>query len=344
MKVNKKWTDEEVHKLSKLRGLKMTINEISRELYRPVYSIEMKLKSLARGTDHQCGILMPDYHQDINPEELLKYVVKGQDLVRRADPREREVFPEYKTNKWVGVVVGGDWHFEHYQTDLEALVADLEAIGKEEDVFYVFNGDVGDWGDVRFKTFNMPSVLLPIQLRYKIVYHLISKIRNLLAVTSGCHDDWVKNRAYFDIIEAIKNKRNYLGLSTYYLGYGGVIHFRVGNSKYKIAVHHKFRGESQINIFHPCMKYLQTIDPNVDVVCIAHRHDKMGISYQYLNHQPRVFIRSGSHQYITDYAWKEGFGGAVARTPMLLLNGERKEMIACADYREGIDRLKSLNK
>jgi len=56
-----------------------------------------------------------------------------------------------------------------------------------------------------------------------------------------------------------------------------------------------------------------------------------------------VLVRSGSHQYLTDYAWKEGFAGAIARAPMVLLNGAKKEMRACVDYRQGIEDLRRLN-
>jgi hypothetical protein len=189
----------------------------------------------------------------------------------------------------------------------------------------------------------MPSVLLPIELRYEILFHLISQIPNLLSVTAGCHDDWLKNRGWYDIIAAIRKKHNALGHRTYYLGYGGVINFKVGAVRYRIGVYHKYKGESALNDFMPCMKFLQCQDSSCDIVAIAHRHDKVGVAYQYYQHRPVIFVRSGSHQYITDYAWKEGFAGAIARAPMVLLNGAKKEMRACVNYKDGIKELRSLN-
>lgn len=238
----------------------------------------------------------------------------------------------------------GDGHFDHYKTDVEGLVSDLKKIGEQENVFMVFNGDVGDWGDVRFKGYSMPSVVLPIQIRYKIIHYLFDQIPNLLAMVAGCHDDWLKNRAYFDITESIVEKRNELGLPTYYLGYGGTLNFKVGKATYRIAIHHKLLGSSRFNMFHGCIRYLQENDPTADIVAEAHRHDKCGVTHQYFHHVPRVLIRSGSRQYLTDYAWKSGFAGAIAKAPMVLLNGEKKEMRAMPDYNAGMDELKRLNK
>jgi hypothetical protein len=249
----------------------------------------------------------------------------------------------YKTKKWVGLIFHGDWHFEHYKTDFQELIKDLERIGAEQEVFYIFNGDAGDWSDIRFKDLSMPSVIIPIELRYEILFHLVSKIPNLLSVTAGCHDDWLKNRGFFDIIAAIQKKRNIIGLSTYYLGYGGIINFKIGKIIYKIGVYHKYGNESALNDFLPCMKFLHQQDSSCDIVAIAHRHDKVGIAYQHYQHRPVVFIRSGSHQYITDYAWKEGFSGAIARAPMVLLNGEQKIMKACVNYKDGLRELRQLN-
>jgi hypothetical protein len=184
---------------------------------------------------------------------------------------------------------------------------------------------------------------LPIQLRYEIAIHLIKKIKNLLAVVCGCHDDWLKNRGFFDIIGELQKKRNESGLPTYYLGYGGFINLFLNKQIYRMAAYHKFRGESKTNDFLPCANFLRDIDGSCDVVAVSHRHDKSGISFQDYQHVPRVFVRTGSHQYLTDYAWKEGFGGAINRTPMVLLCSSEKRMLAYPSYQEGIEELQRIN-
>jgi len=336
------WTDEAKAAVEKWRSLGMTMAEIAANLGVSPGAVDNFIRRTGvPRLDRR--ILVPDIKVPPPIEELLDYVVKGQDLLRAIDPRQREAFPEYKTDKWIGLVIHGDWHFEHYKTDLRSLITDLRAIGAEQDVFYLFNGDVGDWADIRFKGYNMPSVIIPIELRYELIYHLASHIPNLLAVVAGCHDDWLKNRGFCDIIGRLQQKRNEKGLPTYYLGYGGTLHFKVGEATYRIAAFHKNGAESAVNDFLPCVRYLQKTDALADVVAIAHRHDKVGVSFQYFQHRPVVLIRSGSHQYMTDYAWKEGFSGAIARAPMVLLNGAQKEMRACVDYRQGLADLKRLN-
>lgn len=337
-----KWNKKAVDKLKKLRSIGLTINEISDEMNLSYNQIETALR--------RNKIKHPSFNEgfadlkELPPvEKLIDFVVKGHDLIREFDPRQREAFPQYKTNKWIGIVFGGDWHFDHYRTDIRTIESALDAIGEEEDVFYVFNGDAGDWGDIRFKGYNMPSLIIPMQLRYKIGFHLISKIKNLLAVTCGCHDDWLRNRGFFDIIGAFQEKRNELGLPTYYLGYGGTINFKVGKIDYRIVAYHKFGYESGNNDFHPCMNYLKKQDMTADIVAVAHRHDKVGISHQFYQHEPKIFIRSGGHQYLTDYAWKEGFSGAINMYPMVLLNGSEKIMKPCINYKEGIKELRRLN-
>lgn len=346
-----KWKDSKgnplpiVKEVARLRNLGMYIREIARELDLTHDQVREALRRfmIKYPWDHKREI-----HMDLKKlppvEKLLEFTMLGQEIVRDFDPRQYEVFPKYDTDKWIGVIFQGDWHFDHYKTDLPSLVKDLEIIGQEPEVFYIFNGDAGDWSDIRFKDMSMPSSIIPIQLRYEVAWHLIQKIPNLLAVVAGCHDDWLKNRGFFDIIRHLQKKYNELGHKTYYLGYGGAIEFTVGKQVYRMGIYHKFGYESIHNDFHPCMKYLKMKDNTADIVAIAHRHDKVGITYQYYQHIPRIFIRSGSHQYITDYAWKEGFAGAINRAPMVLLNGTEKRMKACVNFREGIQELRRLNK
>jgi hypothetical protein len=348
MRSHTMWTEEMVARLKALRATGKTVKEIAAELGLGYDATDHAVRRYSQASHPRPYRVPENLHVDDvkempSVEMLLQYVLEGQELIRDFDPRQREVFPEFETDRWIGIVFQGDWHFEHYKTDLQELVKDLELIGGAENVFYVFNGDIGDWADVRFKGFSLPSVIIPIELRYQLIHLLVSKIPNLLAVVAGCHDDWVRNRAAFDIIANLKEKRNALGLPTYYLGYGGFINFQVGKVQYRIATYHKYGFESQFNIFHPCIKLLQLQDSRSDVVCVSHRHDKMGISYQFFQNRPVVLIRSGSHQYLTDYAWKEGFAGAIARAPMLLLNGTTKQMRAYANYKDGLTDLRILN-
>jgi hypothetical protein len=337
--------------LKKWRSMGMTLAEISDRMGRSVDSLfgVIRRTKMHRMSDGKYPVnrwsRLKVNVKDYPPiDKLLAHVIRGNELLRDLDPREREVYPEYPTDKWVGVVVQGDWHFDHYKSDIPAIIKDLEEIGKHDDVFYVFNGDVGEWSDIRFKGYNLPNIVVPLELRYEIIYHMAEKIPNLLAVVAGCHDDWLKNRGCFDIIGSLQKKRNALGLPTYYLGYGGFINFTVGQCVYRIAAFHKFGCESRVNDFHPCLKFLREMDYNADIVCISHRHDKCGIAYHYYQFKPRLFVRCGSHQYLTDYAWKEGFGGAINKTPMFLLNGAKKEFRACVDYRQGLAELRLLNK
>jgi hypothetical protein len=273
-----------------------------------------------------------------NPKEFLDLIIRGNKLLNLADVRQEEVFPEIPYLGWIGMVVGGDWHFEHFKTNLEAIISDLQLIGSVPNLYFGFNGDMGDFIDLRFMELENDTIDIPLRRRYEIIRYLFSLVPNTLFAVCGCHDNWVRTRGRWDIIEGIHKE-----IMGYYLGYGGVVNLKLGNVTYKIAAHHKFMGESQLNVFHPNQKYLQLIDSTTDVVCIAHRHDTVGIAQPYIRGKDRVFIRSGSHQYKTNYAWKEGFRGAIARYPMFLLNGTERRMIAVTNFREGVPILEALN-
>ena len=342
-----RWPEDETKELQRLRDFGFTIKEIADKLGRSPGSVYNKLKNEGIVYNFPCthrrGIQSTKKREFPDVEKLLKLTIEANELIRQFDPRERETLVEYLTSKWIGIPFISDFHFDHYKTDLKTLVKEIEEIGAEEDVFVIHNGDTGDYSDTRFSGLNIPSFYLPLDLRLKLAFYLISKIKNLLVIVDGCHDDWVKNRK-FDIIRAIVDKHNELGLPTIYFGYGGFLNFKVGRQLYRFAIYHKYPGESQYNIFHPCLKIIQQLDATADIVCVSHRHDKMGISYQYIQHKPRVLIRTGSHQYLTDYAWKQGFGGAVARSPMVLLNGTEKRMLAFPHYKEGMEELRRLNR
>ena len=337
-----KWTTERLKELKRLKDFGLTAQEIADALEMTVQQIQTacwrhKIKK-------KRVLVLPDLKEVPPDDKLINLMISGQETIREFDPRQREVYPVYDTDKWVGIPVFGDLHIDHYKTDLKSIVEDCEAVGEEEDVFPVINGDLGDWADIRFPGYNLPSMIIPIRLRYKLCFKILDKLKNLLAVTVGDHDDWLNNRGFFDMAVALQERRGEKGLKTYYMGYGGIINFKVGKQVYRIALHHRYKHESKNNIFHPCVNFLKDHDFNCDVVAISHRHDMVGISYQFVQHKPRIFIRAGSHQYLTDYAWKYGFRGAIAMSPMFLLNGAKKEMKACPNYKEGLEELKRLNK
>lgn len=285
-------------------------------------------------------VLTPDkkFGEKDYPKKVLEYIIEGNKLLNKKDVRQEEVWPEIKSDKWIGLVIGGDWHFEHYRTNTEALVKELKMIGSEPNLYFGFNGDLGDFIDLRFMELENETINFPLRDRIKVIEYLVSLIPNMLFMVMGCHDNWVRTRARRDMIEDIQKS-----IMGYYLGFGGTVNFKVGKITYRIAAHHKYGYESGSNHFNPCYTYLNKMDATPDIVSFAHRHDIVGISYVYWQGQPRVFMRSGSHQYKTEYAWKEGFRGAVARYPMVLLNSQEKMMLPVVDFKTGLPILRALN-
>lgn len=285
-------------------------------------------------------ILTPDKKFGVEDydKKVLDYIIQGNKLLNKKDVRQEEVCPEVNTDGWVGLVVGGDWHFEHYRTNTEEIVKDLTAIGKEPNLYFGFNGDMGDFIDLRFMELENETINFPLRDRIKVIEYLVSLTPNMLFMVMGCHDNWVRTRARRDMIEDLQSK-----ILGYYLGFGGTVNFKVGNIVYRIAAHHKYGFEAGTNHFNPCYTYLNKMDATPDVLCFAHRHDIVGISYVYWQGQPRVFMRSGSHQYKTEYAWKEGFKGAVARYPMVILSSQQKIMLPVVDFKTGLPILRALN-
>ena len=275
---------------------------------------------------------------DSSPQDFLKFVIEGNKLLNARDVRQEIVYPVIDWKGWIGLIIGGDWHFEHYKTDTEALINDLKLIGQERNLFYGFNGDMGDFIDLRFMELENETIDIPLRRRYEVIRYLISLVPNMLFMVTGCHDNWVRTRGRYDIIEAVQQE-----IMGYYLGFGGTVVLKLGDVNYRIGAHHKFGHESMYNHFHPNYKYLQKMDAEADIVCIAHRHDIVGISQVYWQGIPKIFIRSGSQQFKTNYAWKEGFRGAIARYPMVLLNGTKKQMLCVVNFRTGLPILRALN-
>ena len=274
-----------------------------------------------------------------SPKEWLELLMEGTRLINKCDKRQEEVHPSVDTNGWIGLVVGGDWHIEHYRTDVAEVINSLTLIGKEPNLYFGFNGDSVDVINLRFMELENEIVSIPLRRLYDVVKYLFSLVPNTLFVVMGCHYNWVRTRARYDILEAVQSS-----IMGYYLGFGGTVNFHVGNSTYRIAALHKYAQESQTNPFHPCAKYLLNMDMSADVVCLAHRHDIVGISHTHVQGVPRIFMRSGSAQYRTEYAWKEGFRGAINRYPMVLLSGSEKRMIPVNNFKEGIPILREMNR
>lgn len=325
------------------------LDEIAAEFKFTKMSVNKRLQILKkRGKIHRFSdcyvppkpVLTPDKKFGVEDydKKVLEYIIEGNKLLNKKDVRQEEVWPEVSGAEWVGLVVGGDWHFEHYRTNTAEIVKELTLIGKEPNLYYGFNGDMGDFIDLRFMELENETINFPLRDRIKVIEYLVSLVPNMLFMVMGCHDNWVRTRARRDMIEDIQHK-----IMGYYLGFGGTVNFKVGSVLYRIAAYHKYGVESGTNHFNPCYAYLNKMDATADVVCFAHRHDIVGISYVYHQGIPRVFMRSGSHQYKTEYAWKEGFRGSVARYPMVLLNSKHKIMLPVVDFKTGLPILRALN-
>jgi hypothetical protein len=300
----------------------------------------LKDKGLIRPMMFEKTIVTPDkkFEKKHLVDDLLKLVIDGNKILREFDLRQEEVNPSLDYSGWVGLVIGGDWHFEHFRTNLEGIIADLKLIGGTPNLYYGFNGDLGDFIDLRFMELENETLDIPLRLRYKMIEKLVSYVPNMLFMTCGCHDNWVRTRARYDIIAELQHK-----IMGYYLGYGGILNWRLGVVTYRIASFHKMPGSSIYNPFHATMRFLRDTDANVDIVATSHRHDLTGMVHTYYQGQPKILVRSGSHQYKTNYAWKEGFRGAISRYPMILLNGSEKRMIPYANFKDGLPVLKALN-
>lgn len=228
-----------------------------------------------------------------------------------------------------------DHHIAPYSPcDLQKMAEDAALIASTPGAYAILGGDGVD-NHIKHHTAMMLQESTP-DIQWQLYDHYLSLLNiddSILVMISGNHDDWTMDFAGVDMVSRLSQKHK-----IHYAPDEAYINLKVGSQTYVVAMRHKYRFNSSANLGHTVKKWYDEGKMPFDIGCIGHHHEA---HYEIFHKhgQDRIALRPGSYQISSPYARRNGFNPARPAAPTVVLWGDRREMMAFKDVKQGIDYL-----
>lgn len=220
---------------------------------------------------------------------------------------------------WFLLVALSDWHEGNIHTDLEFIERTINFIIENPRAYCFVNGDMMDnWVRLSPAGGGYEDTIPPPVQREIVKYHLgdLVDMGKCLWVIDGNHE-WRSNRqGETNGLQIISNQ-----LNIPYLGAGGHVNININDKLYQVHARHKFRYESSFNPCHSCMRLIEHLDNDADIVFLGHKHNP-AIRKEYRSGKWRSLLRCGSAMNRTGYEKSLGYEDKPLVASAVLMNGE----------------------
>lgn len=240
----------------------------------------------------------------------------------------------------IGIVLSSDWHIGSQDTDYDRFEEHMNIVKNDPNIFltalsntidgYVWPG--GMWSEVAH---------IPEQIEVAKQFAKEFKNKLLAVVGSRCHD-WTKDRGGISPQETAFLENIDSGMP--FFTTGGVLNINLNGIDYSIAMMHKSRFHSSLNVTNP-NKRVHDLRFPADVVAIAHHHVAA------IEHTQRwegpfakevVFVRTGTYKIDDAYSKHEGFGAGQVGGVMIILDPTEKRILPFLNIEDGSRFIKTV--
>jgi len=274
----------------------------------------------------------------MSEEDIWNAVLEKQKLVEKLEQRQSSAsIRVLSDSEYIALVLLADLHVGSAYTDYRQLREDVELIANTPSCYVLLLGDMMDNFVVKEMDGKWDEILSP-RLQRELCRIVVEKLRpKLLAILAGDHEsfsDWV---ADYEFVEEIARE-----LEGVYMGYGGLLRLQVGDVEYRIAIAHRYRFNSSLNLTHTVKRMLER-EWDADIGVVAHGH-VADIEEAVMRGQYRILVRTGTYKMYDTYLARKGLWEVKEdRVPVILLNSKRRGMIPLLDLRKGLKVLEALN-
>jgi len=228
-----------------------------------------------------------------------------------------------------------DHHIAPYAPcDLKKMAEDAALIAATPGAYAILGGDGVD-NHIKHQTAVMLQESTP-DIQWQLYDHYLNLLNvddSILVMISGNHDDWTIDFAGIDMVSVLSRKHK-----LHYAPDEAYINLKLGNQKYVIGMRHKYRFNSSSNLGHTVKKWYDEGKIPFDIGCIGHHHDAHYEIF-YKHSQERIAFRPGSYQISSTFARRNGFNPSRPVAPTVVLWGDRREMMAFKDVKQGVEYL-----
>ena len=260
--------------------------------------------------------------------DFKEHIIYLQDQQKRREGMSRTTeFAEIKiaSETPVGIILSSDWHIGSQDTDYDTLERHMNLVQENPNLFltalsntidgYIWPG--GIWSEVAH---------IPEQIEIAKSFAKEYREKLLAVVGSRCHD-WTKDKGGISPQETAFLENTDEGMP--FFTNGGVLTIDLNGIKYGMAMLHKSRFHSSLNVTNP-NKRVHDLRFPADVVAIAHHHVasvEHTTRYEGPYAKDVVFVRTGTYKMQDEYSKSEGFGAGQKGGVAVVLDPHEKHIV-----------------
>ena len=227
----------------------------------------------------------------------------------------------------------GDWHIGARYVYYDSLIEAIEIIKNNPNIMTILCGDYCDNYNTSSYKVGQLEQMIDLQEQKAHAESLIKEIASkTLGIVQGCHVEFSVFNDGFDFSRYVSKH-----LKGYYLGHYGIINLKIGVVDYSIYVKHKTWRNSTINLGHGSKSIIKE-NADVDIVISAHNHTPY-IEECIIRGKKRYFVKCGPFKGEDNFSSRTGFPPTSHKTPGLLLDPLKKEVMLDSNYKNLIKYL-----
>lgn len=242
-------------------------------------------------------------------QRITDYIKQGQQLNKEAGVGQKEAtwmtMGEYEELPYMFLFMT-DVHYGHSGVDYDMLNEHLSIVAETPNMGVVFGGDLVDNFSPKVLPQGMLGDIVSPQLQARAMMEVLTSLDRQLkigAISWGNHDDFIEAAGYSFYDTWMRD------LQAPILDTGGAINVVVnGGERYRIALTHKFWGNSKKNQTNAAKNLILHEYPEADISIIGHTHQAAGEQY-HLGGKDRISVVGGTYKMKDTYG-ERNFGRA----------------------------------
>lgn len=259
-------------------------------------------------------------------QEHIIWLRERQARMERTSRNSETAEIKIKSDTPIGIVLSSDWHIGSEATDYDTFERHMNIVKDEPNLYlaalsntidgYIWQG--GIWSEVAH---------IPEQVEIAKSFAKEWKNKLVAVVGSRCHD-WTKDKGGVSPQEIAFMENVDAGMP--FFQSGGLLTIDLNGLKYKIAMQHKSRFHSALNVTNANKRTLDLRYPSADVVAIAHHHVaavEHVTRWEGEDRRDVVLVRTGTYKIADGYSRSEGFGDGQMGSPVVVLDPKQKHIV-----------------
>lgn len=287
----------------------------------------------------------------VDEEEILRHLQRARELAKKMEVGQKEAtvnveakYPDLPIFIWLLC----DAHVGSIMVDYKALIKDYQIVRDTPNFFVISNGDevdnfLADMGKWSMGVYENPITPEQQALLVRSLFKKLDEQKKILAFSFGNHNDWIRKGG-------LSFEGTWLrDFSCPILNCGGLLKLRYGSQEYKIAITHKYWGQSKLNPTLMAKRYMEYEYPNADVFFLGHSHTSEFLYFRRDRETDyRWAVIGGTYKVDDEFAAKQGIGGRGQLGGFCLVLNPRKRdifvMRGVEEAKEYFEILKEIRK